>query len=90
MYPVADGALNDLLYRRLVAWRDHTARAMGVPGYTVVSDAVLRRIVESGPRDRAELSRVWGMGPRRLMAFGDEILSLCSTRSSLLFMPEDG
>jgi len=90
MYPVADGALNDPLYRRLVAWRDHTARAMGVPGYTVVSDAVLRRIVESGPRDRAELSLVRGMGPRRLMAFGDEILSLCSTRSSLLFMPEDG
>jgi hypothetical protein len=73
-------ALGTLHYRRLRAWRDGTARAMSVPSYTVVPDVVLRRIVESAPRDRAELSRVPGMGPRSLMAFGDEILSQVSAR----------
>jgi superfamily II DNA helicase RecQ len=80
LHQVDEGGLDDPTYRRLRAWRDGTARAMSVPSYTVVPDVVLRRIVESAPRDRAELSRVPGMGPRSLMAFGDEILSQVSAR----------
>jgi len=72
-----EGVACDFAYRRLRAWRDDAARAMSVPPYTVMPDAVLQRIVRAAPRTRAELSRIAGLGPRVIMAFGEEILELC-------------
>jgi ATP-dependent DNA helicase RecQ len=74
-----EARLVDPVCTRLLEWRDRTARRLGVPPYVVMPEAVVRRIAESVPRGRAELSRVPGVGPRCLMAFGDEIVSLCST-----------
>ena len=70
---------NDFAYRRLRAWRDGAARAMSVPPYTVLPDSVLQRIGRAAPRTPAELTRIPGLGPRAIMAFGDEILELCRT-----------
>jgi len=52
---------------------------MGVPAYMVLPEAVLERISSTRPETRAELSRIPGLGPRALMAFGDELLDLCRT-----------
>jgi superfamily II DNA helicase RecQ len=57
-------------------WRTNIARQLAVPAYAVVTDAVLRAIAAERPQDRAELSRVKGVGPRTLAKFGDDLLHL--------------
>ncbi len=74
---VDEDVSHDAVYRRLRAWRDDVARAMSVPPYTVMPDSVLQRTVRAAPRTRAELTRILGLGPRVIMAFGDEILRRC-------------
>jgi ATP-dependent DNA helicase RecQ len=67
---------NDRLFRTLEAWRADMARSMGVPGYTILTDAALRGIAESRPSSRPELARVRGVGPRVLAKFGNDLLRL--------------
>lgn len=72
--PVAPGG--DALVAALHAWRTARARADRVPPYVIAHDATLAAIAEAGPRSRAALRRVPGMGPARLERYGEEILVL--------------
>ena len=49
---------------------------MGVPVYLVLTDAVLRGIVETRPSTREELAAVRGVGPRTLAKFAEDLLHL--------------
>lgn len=57
-------------------WRADVARQMGVPSYLVLTDATLERIAAAGPKNRQELARTQGIGPRALAKFGDDILRI--------------
>jgi hypothetical protein len=62
-------------------WRAGVARDMGVPAYTVLPDAALRRIATQRPATRLELARVQGIGPRTLAKFGDTLLGITGPAS---------
>jgi superfamily II DNA helicase RecQ len=47
---------------------------LGVPNYSVLTDAALRAIATERPQTREELARVPGVGPRMLAKFGDDVL----------------
>jgi ATP-dependent DNA helicase RecQ len=64
----------------LESWRADVAREMGVPVYVVLPDNALRTIAETRPKDRKELGRVRGIGPRTLAKFGDDLLRLVLER----------
>jgi DNA helicase II / ATP-dependent DNA helicase PcrA len=57
-------------------WRRERSRADGVPAYVVIHDRHLVAIAERRPRDRAALAACPGIGPAKLAAYGDELVSL--------------
>jgi ATP-dependent DNA helicase RecQ len=69
---------DDPLWESLTRWRADAAHAMGVPNYMILTNAVLRSIVETRPRDPADLARIRGVGPRTLAKFGAELIRLSS------------
>ncbi len=71
-----DAALDLELFEALRAWRAETARAMGVPAYVVFPDATLAEVARRRPRSEDDLLEVKGIGPRKLEAYGADLLRL--------------
>jgi superfamily II DNA helicase RecQ len=76
-------ASNGPLLEALENWRAWVARDMGVPRYVVLTDSVLRGIAERQPKSGDDLVRIRGVGPRTLAKFGEEILQLSRSATSL-------
>ncbi len=57
-------------------WRRERSRADGVPAFVVIHDRHLVGIAQRRPRDRAALAACPGIGPAKLAAYGDELVSL--------------
>jgi DNA helicase-2/ATP-dependent DNA helicase PcrA len=70
--------LDEALYERLREWRADQAKKMGQPAYCVFTDKTLLAIAETVPKDVAGLSRISGVGGRKLERFGSDVLALCS------------
>jgi ATP-dependent DNA helicase RecQ len=71
-----DAALDLELFEALRTWRAATARAMGVPAYVVFPDATLAEVARRRPRSEDDLLEVKGIGPRKLEAYGADLLRL--------------
>jgi DNA helicase-2/ATP-dependent DNA helicase PcrA len=72
--PADPGTLR--LQAALREWRRTRSRADGVPAYVVIHDRHLTAIAERRPMDRAALAACPGIGPAKLAAYGDELVSL--------------
>ncbi|MEV4442422.1 ATP-dependent DNA helicase UvrD2, partial [Streptomyces sp. NPDC049577] len=70
--------LDEALYERLHDWRAEQARRLGQPAFCVFTDKTLLAIAEAVPGTEAELSRISGVGKRKLEKFGAEVLTLCA------------
>lgn len=68
--------MDDDLFNRLKEWRLGVARAQGVPPYAVFTDATLTALAERAPTSREQLVDIAGIGPRKLMLYGDAVLAL--------------
>jgi ATP-dependent DNA helicase RecQ len=64
------------IFDKLRWWRVETARAHGVPAYVVFQDATLREIAKVKPASLDELRGVSGVGEKKLLSYGDEIVAL--------------
>ncbi|MBI4901198.1 MAG: DNA helicase RecQ [Actinobacteria bacterium] len=64
------------LFERLRTWRAETAKAASVPAYVVFPDATLVAIASRRPSRVDELSRISGVGAKKLEAYGDDVLLL--------------
>jgi ATP-dependent DNA helicase RecQ len=64
------------IFDKLRWWRVETARAHGVPAYVVFQDATLREIAKVKPTSLDELRGVSGVGEKKLVSYGDEIVAL--------------
>ncbi|MBK8979475.1 MAG: HRDC domain-containing protein [Planctomycetes bacterium] len=64
------------LYDRLRAWRSQHAHDEGIPPFLVFKNSQLLDIVRQGPRTRAALGRIAGVGNGKLQRFGDAVLGL--------------
>jgi len=64
------------LYGVLRAWRDETADEASVELYAVIPNKTLKAIAEAKPLTKSALRKVEGMGPKRMGAFGDELLDI--------------
>ncbi len=60
----------------LRAWRTRRAQGDKKPAYVYLTDATIRAISAALPADLERLAAVKGLGPAKLQAYGDEILSL--------------
>ncbi len=76
--PLEDVAVDETLVEQLKTWRLETAVASSVPAYVILTDKTLHAIAAARPRTERELIMISGIGPAKLDAYGDEILSICS------------
>ena len=68
--------VDEELYERLVAWRLLVATKAGLPAYTVFTNATLTAIAEQRPAALTALTKISGVGPRKLMMYGEAVLAL--------------
>jgi ATP-dependent DNA helicase RecQ len=64
------------IFDRLRSWRMGTAREHGVPAYVVFQDATLREIAKVKPGSLDALRGVSGVGEKKLVSYGDEIVAI--------------
>ena len=64
------------IFERLRSWRMGTAREHGVPAYVVFQDATLREIAKVKPGSLDALRGVSGVGEKKLVSYGDEIVAI--------------
>ncbi|MEO8828692.1 ATP-dependent DNA helicase UvrD2 [Lapillicoccus sp.] len=67
---------DDATYEALRSWRLAVARATAVPAYVVFTDATLTAIAEARPGSLADLSRISGVGARKLDQHGGAVLEI--------------
>ncbi|MFI6243627.1 DNA helicase RecQ [Micromonospora sp. NPDC050795] len=67
------------LFERLRAWRATTAKEQGVPAYVIFHDATLRQIASDAPSTLGDLSKVSGVGEKKLAKYGEQILAVLAT-----------
>jgi len=64
------------IFERLRSWRMGSAREHGVPAYVVFQDATLREIAKVKPTSLTQLRGVTGVGEKKLVSYGDEIVGI--------------
>ncbi|NHZ99438.1 DNA helicase RecQ [Massilia sp. CCM 8734] len=64
------------IFEKLRWWRMETARAHNVPAYVIFVDATLREIAKAKPTSLQELRGVTGVGEKKLVSYGDEIVAI--------------
>jgi ATP-dependent DNA helicase RecQ len=64
------------VFERLRSWRMGAARTHGVPAYVVFQDATLREIAKVKPSSLDQLRGVTGVGEKKLVSYGDEIVGI--------------
>lgn len=64
------------IFDRLRSWRMGAAREHNVPAYVIFNDATLREIAKVRPSSLGELRVVSGVGEKKLVSYGDEIVRL--------------
>ena len=67
---------NGDLNERLRNWRRNTSSKMSLPPYMVMHDKTLIDLAQKRPTTKVELETIHGMGPARIMKYGDELLDL--------------
>ncbi|MEY2619843.1 MAG: putative ATP-dependent helicase, partial [Pseudomonadota bacterium] len=61
-------------YAALKNWRAEVAREHNLPAYVIFHDATLAAIAALDPRSLDDLQHVSGIGAKKLLAYGDEVL----------------
>ena len=68
--------IGDPMFEALRAKRRELAEQAGVPPYVIFHDATLREMAETQPDSLSALSRITGVGARKLDAYGDAFLAV--------------
>ncbi|WP_426107282.1 DNA helicase RecQ [Massilia sp. TSP1-1-2] len=64
------------IFEKLRWWRVETARVHNVPAYVIFVDATLREIAKAKPTSLEQLRGVTGVGEKKLVSYGDEIVAM--------------
>jgi len=72
--PAAEG--DEALFLALKGLRKRLADEKNIPAYVVFSDATLQQMVRFKPQSDAELMAISGVGPKKLVQYGDAFLGL--------------
>ena len=67
---------NEGLVGELKSWRSVVSKERGVSAFVVLSNATIDEIAEKAPKDAIGLMKVSGIGPEKLMKYGEKILEI--------------
>ena len=73
--PVTDARV---LFEQLRELRSTLARDQSVPPYVIFHDKTLREIATARPESLSALGMIEGMGPKKLAAYGAQVLGVVS------------
>jgi ATP-dependent DNA helicase RecQ len=65
-------------FASLKAWRAEVAREHNLPAYVIFHDATLIAIAQRDPKQLSDLDGISGIGAKKLIAYGDEVLRVVS------------
>jgi DNA helicase-2/ATP-dependent DNA helicase PcrA len=68
--------VDDGLVGELKSWRSVLSSERGVSAFVVLSNATINDIARAMPKSAEELSKVNGIGPEKLMKYGEKILEI--------------
>ncbi|MGJ7509163.1 DNA helicase RecQ [Variovorax sp. GT1P44] len=66
-------------FAALKAWRGEVAREHNLPAYVIFHDATLAAIAERAPATLEDLQGISGIGSKKLEAYGEDVLRVCSS-----------
>jgi hypothetical protein len=66
---------DDVVFEGMRVWRREQAKARGVPAYRVMSDRVLRDVINEAPKDLASLRLIPGIGDKTVETLGRDMLT---------------
>jgi len=61
---------------RLKDWRRELSKEHNVPAYVIMHDRTLVDIAQKRPQESTELEEIYGLGPTKIMKYGEEILKI--------------
>jgi len=70
---------NDTL-TRLKDWRTEISKSSKIPAYCVMHDRTLMDISTKMPSTLSELQDIHGLGPTKIIKYGDQILDIIQDR----------
>ena len=75
--------LNPELFKHLKDWRKSKSIDEGIKPYIIFSDATLIEIVNKLPKSKEELFKISGVGEKKIIKYGDEILKLINLKNNV-------
>lgn len=73
---------DEKLFNKLKSWRTSRASAEQMPAYIIAHDKLLADVARARPTTATALLALDGMGPKKLDAYGQEILTIVADHSS--------
>ncbi len=70
------GNLDEGLAGELKSWRSVVSGERSVSAFVILSNATIDEIAKGMPRDAEELMKISGIGPEKLMRYGEKILEI--------------
>jgi len=70
---------NDPLLGKLRAHRSEVAQQKRLPAYVIAHDRTLVELAQKRPKNMAELSTIFGLGPSRIEQYGEGLLRVIAT-----------
>jgi superfamily I DNA/RNA helicase len=77
-YKISQSSEN--LHSRIRSWRANLARELNTKPYMIFSDKTLEALVQKRPSQFYELQDIYGLGPHKVMKFGEELLDIINLR----------
>jgi superfamily II DNA helicase RecQ len=74
--PQSMPTMNETLFQSLRAWRSEQARTENIAAFAILHDSVLSAIATQLPVTLEALSRLKGVGPRKLEQYGQAVIEL--------------
>jgi ATP-dependent DNA helicase RecQ len=71
-------AAGERRFASLKAWRAEVAREHNLPAYVIFHDATLVAIAQRDPQQLSDLDGISGIGAKKLLAYGEEVLRVVS------------
>jgi superfamily II DNA helicase RecQ len=69
----------NIIYNYLKKWRTDIAIKTSLPGYVICHNSELVTITKIKPKSLEELGRIKGFSSRKIMKYGDDILTLLNS-----------
>lgn len=61
---------------RLKEWRRDISQKQGLPAFMIMHDKTLIELAQKLPSNKAELERIYGFGPNKLIRYGEDVLKI--------------